>query len=378
MTDLFLYGTLRHLPLLWTVLGRDGDASDLVEAHLPHHRVTWVLDEPFPMIARSPDHVAQGIVLLGLSDDDMARLNFYEGGFDYTLREMTVTQADGTQRLARLYFPDAELWQPGLDWSLSEWAARWGAITVAAAEEVMGYFGNRDAADVARMFPMIRTRASSRVRANQGSSAWVPSGKGADQVTIYDRRRVHANYFALDELDLSFEKFDGERSARTKREVFVLQDAAIILPYDPVTDRVLLVEQMRSGPLVRGDDAVWQLEAVAGRIDPGETPEEAARREAREEAGLDIRSLETVAEAYASPSCTTEYYFIYIGIADLPETGGDGYGLSHETEDIRTLVMSFDQLMEMVDHLHAANAPLVLAALWLARARDRLRMDATR
>ena len=73
--------------------------------------------------------------------------------------------------------------------------------------------------------------------------------------------------------------FGGGQSAPLLREVFVATDAALVLPYDPLRDRVLLVEQFRMGPYGRGDPRPFLLEPVAGRIDAGETPEEAARRE---------------------------------------------------------------------------------------------------
>ena len=60
-------------------------------------------------------------------------------------------------------------------------------------------------------------------------------------------------------------------------------DAVTVLPYDPKRDLVLVVEQIRAGPFARGDRQSWQIEAIAGRVDPFETPEQAARREAVEE-----------------------------------------------------------------------------------------------
>ena len=50
MTDLFFYGSLRHVPLLESVLGRPADELDILSAHLPDHGVFEVQDEPFPMI----------------------------------------------------------------------------------------------------------------------------------------------------------------------------------------------------------------------------------------------------------------------------------------------------------------------------------------
>ncbi len=46
-------------------------------------------------------------------------------------------------------------------------------------------------------------------------------------------------------------------------------DAVTVLPYDPVRDRVLLIEQYRFGVHMRGDPRPWVLEPVAGRIDAG-------------------------------------------------------------------------------------------------------------
>ena len=65
-------------------------------------------------------------------------------------------------------------------------------------------------------------------------------------------------------------------------------DAVIVLPYDPVNDRILLVKQFRTGPYVKGDANPWVLEPIAGLIDVGETPVEAGLREAKEEAHLEI------------------------------------------------------------------------------------------
>ena len=73
----------------------------------------------------------------------------------------------------------------------------------------------------------------------------------------------------------------GGHGDEVSRTAFVSGDAITVLPYDPVSDRVLLVEQFRAGPYARGDSQPWLLEALAGRIDGGESPEEAVLREAQ-------------------------------------------------------------------------------------------------
>lgn len=158
-----------------------------------------------------------------------------------------------------------------------------------------------------------------------------------------------------------------------RREVFVSGDAVTVLPYDPRRDRVLLVEQFRAGPFGRGDPLPWQLEAIAGRVDPGETPEDAARREALEEAGLVLGPLEMVAEYYPSPGAMTEYIYSYVAITDLPDGVTGVYGSEDEAEDIRGHLLSFEALMAAVARGEVANAPLILTALWLQRERGWLR-----
>ncbi|MBD3663203.1 NUDIX domain-containing protein [Sulfitobacter aestuariivivens] len=366
MTHLFFYGTLQHIPLLEIVLGRNAHEIDFAPATLPGHRVYAVHEGPFPTILIKNGASAKGLLVRGLTAEDIGRLNFYEGSFDYDLTPVTLT--DGQS--AHVYLSAPDRWTATDPWSLAGWIDAHGAMTLHAAREVMGYYGVKTQAEVAPLFPRIRARAAAKVRAAQTRhGARTLQGK----VEIDTLTRAYAGFFALDEMTLRHAQFDGTMSRGQDRAVFVVSDAAILLPYDPDRDRVLLVEQIRMGPVLRGDRRCWQLEAIAGMVDAGEEPADTARREAQEEAGLTLKSLEPVAEVYASPGNSTEFYYIYVGLADLPDgTEGTG-GLDSEGEDIRSHLMSFDDLMDYVDNFHAANTPLVLSAYWLARHRERLR-----
>ncbi len=375
MKSLFFYGTLCHLPLLEAVLGRALVQGDVQDAELAGHRIYWVKDQQFPVIVKEAGR-AQGILLANLSDEDVARLDFYEGGYGYELRELSVDTpqaGDVGPHAAKVYFPDPGMWEKGADWSLTDWVARWGDMTVLAATEELHYFGRYSPERIAEMFPTIRARAWAKVNATSRNHAHSPGGMGLDHVTEHGRTYPYAGFFAMSDVTLSHKSFAGAELGPMERAVFMATDAVILLPYDPVRDRVLLVEQFRAGAYMRGDEKPWQLEPIAGRIDAGETPQQAAMREAEEEAGLTLRHLEEVAHCYASPGCSTEYFDIYVGLADLPDNITGDAGLDSEQEDIRSYVFSFDELMQMVDKMQTVNAPLVLAALWLARHRDRLR-----
>lgn len=318
---------------------------------------------------------AEGLLVSNLTDTDIERLNFYEGGFDYELRPVNIHTGD-RQIATEVYFPEPGLWKTGALWSLEDWTTRWGEMTLHAAQEVMGYFGNRSMQELVRMFPMIRARATAKVNARLHNNALSPSTFTANDIQVHDVSRPYVDFFAMNEYDLSFRRYDGGQSDMVRRAVFVATDAVIVLPYDPVRDRVLLIEQFRPGPFARGDDLPWQLEPIAGRVDSGEDPKETAHREAEEEAGLKISALHDVAHCYASPGCSTEYYNIYIGISDLPRAVEGVAGLDSEAEDIKSYLFGFDELMDMVDKGQVVNAPLALAALFLARHRDRLRSGA--
>ncbi|WP_187430775.1 hypothetical protein ROLI_020230 [Roseobacter fucihabitans] len=365
MDPLFLFGTMQHLPLLEAVLGEAAHIR-LTSAELRGYRVDAACEGPFPTLTPQEDAIAVGLLAEGLTGADIARLDYYENAFEYSLQPVVLTD----RRAARCYMARPERWKGNGIWSLEDWAAEWGALSVIAAHEVMGYFGQKPPEVIAEMFPMIRARAWSTVNAAETREG-VNGFTG--RVEIAQRRRVYAQYFALDEFDISHARFDGSMTPELMRAVFIAADAAHVLPYDPVRDCVLLVEQMRMGPLARGDAALWQLEPIAGRLDPGETPQNTVRREALEEAGLTIGALHAVAQTYSSPGNSTEFHYSYVGIADLGEgTAGLG-GLESEDEDIRSRVMDFEALLALCDDQKLENAPLVLITYWLARHRDRLR-----
>ena len=199
------------------------------------------------------------------------------------------------------------------------------------------------------------------------------SNLGPNVVTSYANRTVYNGFFSVKEYDLSFTKFDGSKSEVVTRSALISFDAVIVLPYDPVHDRVLLVEQFRAGPFARQEENPWCLEPIAGLIDQGETPEEAGFREADEEAGLTLSSLELVARSYPSPGISTEFFHQYIGITSLPETTSLVSGLASESEDIRSHIFCFSDFLKMIEAGQITVGPAILLGLWLARHRDKLR-----
>nr|WP_025062214.1 gamma-glutamylcyclotransferase [Sulfitobacter guttiformis] len=366
MTALFFYGTLRHAPLLEIVLGRSISPADLVGATLENFAAYAVAEGPFPMIVASSGEVAEGLLATGLTQEDIARLDYYEGGFNYDLREVVLAHGQAAQ----VYVCAPDRWTAQEPWDFTAWADKWASMSCHAAVEVMGHYGNLDRDTVARMFPQIRARAWSKVL---GARYCAVQDVFAGKLEVVKQVRAYTGYFAVDELSLRHERFDGTMSQVLERSYFIAGDAALVLPYDPVRDRVLVVEQMRMAPIGRDDPEIWHLEPIAGRVDPGEMPEQTALREAQEEAGLELDRLEAVARGYPSPGDSTGYYHIFVGLTDLPDGTACIGGLETEAENIRSRLISFTDFLAMAERQALANTPLALLAYWLAHHRSRLR-----
>lgn len=371
--DVFLFGTLLHIPLLKVVSGNPDIASHVSWAVRPGYSVSRVAGQVFPMIHADSDGVAEGIILQGLDDAALARLDYYEKAFGYDRVSFSVLDAEQKTRTVSAYLPEQDRWQPAESWDREAWIARYGALTTETAIEAMSEFDTMPAEKMGAIYRSMMTRAASRLRAAKtGGNTQL----GRKDVHLIEARKRYAGFFNVEDLQLTHRRFDGTMSEPVNRAVLVGSDCAMVLPYDPVRDRVLVVEQFRPGAYLRGDLNPWTIEPIAGIIDPGEEPEEAARREAVEEAGVDIGALHCVSAAYPSPGSTSEHFYIYIGETELPE-GSDGIaGLATEAEDIRSHVMDWADFDAALYAGTYRLLPLIVAGHWLARNRDRLRASA--
>lgn len=198
----------------------------------------------------------------------------------------------------------------------------------------------------------------------------------ASDVQVHKRETVFQGFFRMDKLLLSHPRFDGGTMSEFTRELFVRGDATCVLPYDPVRDEVVLLEQFRLGAIGR-DQSPWLLELVAGMNEEGEKPEEVAQREAEEEAGLSFDRLEKICEYLVSPGGTTEMVYLYAGQVSTENAGGL-FGLDHEHEDIRAHVFSAGETFDMIHDGRVNNAAAIMAIQWLQLNRDRLRNEWSR
>ncbi|EPB6870818.1 ADP-ribose diphosphatase [Enterobacter asburiae] len=184
-----------------------------------------------------------------------------------------------------------------------------------------------------------------------------------NDVEIIARETLYSGFFSMDLYRFRHRLFNGEMSGEIRREIFERGHAAVLLPFDPVRDEVVLVEQIRIAAY-DVSESPWLLEMVAGMIEEGETVEDVARREALEEAGLVVGRTRPVLSYLASPGGTSERLSIMVGEVDATTAEGI-HGLADENEDIRVHVVSREQAYQWVEEVKIDNAASVIALQWL-------------
>lgn len=201
----------------------------------------------------------------------------------------------------------------------------------------------------------------------------VPVTFAKNDVEIIARETLYSGFFSMELYRFRHRLFNGEMSGEIKREIFERGHAAVLLPFDPVRDEVVLVEQVRIAAYDTSETP-WLLEMVAGMIEEGESVEDVARREALEEAGLAIGRTKPVLSYLASPEGTTERSSIMVGEVDATTAKGI-HGLADENEDIRVHVVSREQAYQWVEEGLIDNAASVIALQWLQLHHQNLRNE---
>ncbi|MFC3676688.1 NUDIX domain-containing protein [Ferrovibrio xuzhouensis] len=190
-------------------------------------------------------------------------------------------------------------------------------------------------------------------------------------VEVIRQEPVFRGHLKIDELHLRHGLFSGGMSEEMSREVVWRRDAVCVMPYDPRTDQVVLIEQFRAAALYNGDRA-WMVEAVAGLIEDGESIEEVARRELMEESGLEATGeLLPIGMIYATPGFCCERFHMFCAQVDASKAGGI-HGLDHEHEDIRVFALPFAEAFSQWEAGKMPNSPATIGLLWLKVYREQL------
>ncbi len=157
---------------------------------------------------------------------------------------------------------------------------------------------------------------------------------------------------------------DVSYAAPITRELVICSDSVVVLIYAQDIDSFVFCQEYRMGVVFNksGDDPFF-LQCIAGMIDKNKSPEDTARAEAMEEAGIKVDRLEPMAQVYTSPGRHTEKTHLFLAhVAGAPQPGV--FGLPEEGEEIQTRVIPRKKVYEMMDTFEIKDVTTLLALNW--------------
>jgi ADP-ribose pyrophosphatase len=186
---------------------------------------------------------------------------------------------------------------------------------------------------------------------------------GAQDVRVLDDQTVWSGHYSMRRITLQHRRFAGGWSDPVVREVFERGDAVAVLPYDPVTDSLVMIEQFRPGA-IRGAASPWMLELIAGVVEVGERDEDVVHREAMEEAACELADLVPIATVFPSAGACTEQVRLFCGRVNKAAIGGL-HGLQEEGEDILVHSVARTDALQMLAENRIPNGHTLIALQWL-------------
>jgi ADP-ribose pyrophosphatase len=180
-------------------------------------------------------------------------------------------------------------------------------------------------------------------------------------------------HLRLDVYRFQHRLFSGEWSGERVWDITRRGNAVAVLLYDPDRDAVVLIEQFRLAPLLSGFTP-WVIEVVAGLLDhEGEADTDVARREALEEAGVEVLGELIPIQRYTpTPGDSDQGTMLFCGRVDSRRASGV-HGVAEENEDIRVVVKDMAEIERMVDAGEIDNGHTLICLYWLLRHRDEVR-----
>tara|TARA_B100001057_G_scaffold432888_1_gene461344 strand:- start:1699 stop:2280 length:582 start_codon:yes stop_codon:yes gene_type:complete len=179
---------------------------------------------------------------------------------------------------------------------------------------------------------------------------------------VTNKKNLYDGFFKMNEISLKYKKYDGSWSDEIKRELFGGAQVAAVLPYDPIKKEIVLIQQFRPGTISKNTNN-YLKEIVAGIIDPGESPEIAAKRECLEETGYKIKKLTPIQGYFPAPGSSESFYHLFLGEVDS-KNGRKIMGLDTENEDILVESFDIDQVKKMMQKCEFINGLTLIAIQW--------------
>lgn len=178
-----------------------------------------------------------------------------------------------------------------------------------------------------------------------------------DRVRIKSVEVLSDDWAVLKKTVLDYRRRDGIWETQV-RQTYDRGDGAVILPFDPERNTVLLVRQFRFPAYVTGHHELL-IEACAGLLD-ADDPETAIRREAEEELGYRLRDVRHIYTPYMSPGSLTERLSFFTADYSPADRISEGGGHPDEAEDIEVLEMPIDEALAAIRDGRIVDAKTIM------------------
>ena len=183
---------------------------------------------------------------------------------------------------------------------------------------------------------------------------------------IKNQKRILDGFIKVDELQVEFDRFDQQGQNSVKRFNLERPEAAAVVLENVSNNSIIIVEQFRYAVASKPNQNAWIMEIIAGLVDPGETPIEAAYRETLEESGYQVKQLEHLYTFYSSIGISNETVHIFYGQVTDEDKIEKGGGLEIESEDLKIHEIPISELVKMLKKGEIKDSKTIMGIQWLA------------
>ena len=179
---------------------------------------------------------------------------------------------------------------------------------------------------------------------------------------IISDKKLYSGWYDLFEIIFKHKKHDESWSSEINREVLSGAQVSAVLPYDPKTKKIVLIDQFRVGVINTNQNPILK-EIVGGLIDKGEKPEQAAIRECEEEINCKVKKLNKIFSYFPAPGYSYSKYHLFLAEVDS-FIGNRITGCKNENEDILAKCYSLKQVKKLLEDKKILNATTIIALQW--------------
>lgn len=185
------------------------------------------------------------------------------------------------------------------------------------------------------------------------------------KVVIKRKQKISNGFLSVIKLIFSQVKFNGGKYEEVTRELLQRDKNVIFLTlFDEKEKKLLFVKQVRPAALFDNILEPYTIEPIAGMVEEGQTPIQAAIREAKEEANIELeeKDLVLLKACYLSPGISNEYGYFYFANFDSTKYKEGVFGLDEESEDIEAMVVHLDEVENLKEKFSVATLISYLSA----------------